>query len=232
MGPVVVVGIVGEYSRKYAISKIPIHKKETIHEYEDKLEFILKVCINEISKYTEKIIVKKSESSCIESINDMNELYISSIGAGGSDTVFEREHLDGPFFILPFFKVFRCLIGIQGNDTISNFFPEENREIVIRTNSFMAFDYNNDIHCIRHNKINCIVDEPRILMKLHYIVYPCFLPKFIVRFYKMIHVYYNSSLRKLFLMTQSSKINSQGSLLSIIVNGGTQIYCQIYKFCH
>jgi peptide deformylase len=29
----------------------------------------------------------------------MNELYISSIGAGGSDKVFETDHLDGILFI-------------------------------------------------------------------------------------------------------------------------------------
>lgn len=233
---------------RYPHSDIPSPIK-TFHEFEATLPENLRDCTDEINRYICNFMsdeidweIQKEcfyfgtnmsviEPNCIEPICDMNELYVTSIGSGGSDAVFEREHLDGPFFALPYSNIFRCMVGIQGNSNISTFFPEENREIVINTNTFMAFDYNNDVHCIRHNTLALVDISPRILLKLHYIVYPSFLPKSVVFIYKKLHIYYNGFMRRLFLMSQSSKSKPSTfeGLLALVINTGTTAYCFLYK---
>uniref|UniRef100_A0A6C0B8S4 Aspartyl/asparaginy/proline hydroxylase domain-containing protein n=1 Tax=viral metagenome TaxID=1070528 RepID=A0A6C0B8S4_9ZZZZ len=159
----------------------------------------------------------------VENIDGMNEIYISAIGSNGSDKVFETAHIDGPFFFLPFCTVLRCIVGIQGSSNIVTCFPYINEEHTIMTNDFLAFDYNRHTHLIyeigSHQKTN-----PRILLKLHYLIVPRFIPRPIAQVYKQMHIKYNSFMRTTFLASQK-----KDSLLAKVVNGGTVFYCWFYN---
>jgi len=210
--------------RKY-MAEIDIKSSKTFHEFETNLPAYIQNHINVIKMGT----IKKRLSSIYMNhescpITEMNELYISAIGGDGSDKVFETEHVDGPFFFLPFCNVYRCIVAIKGNKSIFTCFPKsECFTSAISDNEFIAFDYNRDPHFI----FDCsdIQDyTKRVVLKLHYIVYPSFLPKTIVSIYKILHYRYNSMMRKLFLKSQIKK-----SIIGSCINYGTVIFCNFYN---
>lgn len=158
----------------------------------------------------------------VESINGMNEIYITAIGSVGSDRVFETEHLDGPFFFLPFCTVLRCVLALRGNKSVFTDFPSSKISKNLNTNEFVAFDYNRDVHFIWKDT-NIDDNSKRILLKLHYLVVPRFMPRLIVNFYKKVHTIYNEFMRRLFLESQKE------TPISSVINNGTKVYCLLYK---
>jgi hypothetical protein len=203
--------------------KVESPENKTYHEYAEQFPEEIKMAFDIIN--TGKIFKTISDSypECIvENIIRMDELYVTAIGSVGSDRVFETEHLDGPFFFLPFCTVLRCVLAIHGNSSIITEFPEANMQIVLNTNKFVAFDYNRDIHFIWKD-INIDDNGKRILLKLHYLVVPKIMPRPIVNFYKSIHTRYNKFMRRLFLESQKE------TTLSNVVNNGTKVYCFLYK---
>jgi hypothetical protein len=206
------------------INELAVDKQKTYHKYELDSGVIIQNAIDDI-KYGKifKIVEQYYQNSRIESIDGMNELYVSSIGATGSDKVFETMHIDGPFHLLPFCTVLRTIIAIKGNSSIITEFPFHNQSYHIQTNEYIVFDYNRDVHYIR--KDSAITDNSdRIILKLHYIVTPEFLPKPIVRFYKYLHYKYNSTMRTLFLKSQEE------NLLASFINNGPVAYCYLYTY--
>jgi hypothetical protein len=174
-------------------------------------------------------------------IDEMNEIYVSSIGAGGSDKVFETDHLDGPFFFLPFCKVYRCIICMNENRSIYTSFPTKNQMFFMKKGDFLVFDYNRDVHSI--HKLSEVEDtSPRNLLKLHYIVYPPYLPMFVVYFYMYLHTTYNKLMRFLFVNSQTDSVlriaknetmwNNVYILrrhgLAYFINWGTVLYCWLF----
>ena len=178
----------------------------------------------------------------ISPITEMNEIYLSVPGGKGSDHIFERKHVDGPFFFLPYCYVYRCILGLSYNDTTVthfekpfSFFNEKKEKnslnikkhqikgVTVDIYDFVAFDYNRQPHYITSNlsyssdrSVNKSIkfetkkekrlfplptdkNAPRVVYKLHYIIYPSFLPKPVVYFYKKIHSLYNSIIRTLFV---------------------------------
>jgi hypothetical protein len=195
----------------------------------------------------------------ISPISEMNELYLSIPEGKGSDHIFEKKHVDGPFFFLPYCYVYRCVLGLSYNEKTTTYFDNFTassnleksvssslrsdekinpplcskkiglgeasllrpniKKITLDIYDFVAFDYNRMPHYINSfsgdrddekmdNKepkwINNIClptdkDAPRVIYKLHYIIYPKFLPSFVVQFYKKIHVLYNNTMRFLFV---------------------------------
>jgi hypothetical protein len=197
----------------------------------------------EITKPAKDQIIKKDVK--VMSIDEMNELYVSSIGAGGSDKVFETDHLDGPFFFLPWCKVYRCIVCLNENRSIYTSFPTKKETYFMERGDFLVFDYNRDVHSI--HKLSSIEDNsPRNLLKLHYIVYPANLPMFVVHFYMYLHSNYNKLMRFLFVNAQLKKkkearvcntfwertancldtVHKYG--LSYCINWGTIMYCWLF----
>jgi len=163
-------------------------------------------------------------SCTVQSIEAMNELYITSVVSEGSDQVFESEHVDGPFFFLPFCTVLRCVYAIQGNNRIFTDFPNNGYSYSLKANDFVIFDYNRDLHYIWRNTAGSDKDiRKRILLKLHYLVTPRFLPRPITYFYKQLHAKYNQFMRTTFLNSQKKGV------ISNVVNGGTVAYRFFYK---
>jgi hypothetical protein len=203
-----------------------IEKSRTFHQYCNTLPDKMKTVVDLI-KYGKIMheIFAYYPGQTVDAINGMNEIYVSSIGAAGSDRVFETPHLDGPFFFLPFCTVLRTVLAIQGNRDIATDFPAVHARHSLETNEFLVFDYNRDVHFISKFE-NTQNNVDRILLKLHYIVTPSFVPFSVVQLYSALHSKYNSLMRTIFLHSQ--KNGEKENLLSVFVNKGTLVYYYLY----
>jgi hypothetical protein len=197
---------------------------KTYHEYIENLDPLLKDSTDTIKNgEIMKKIANMYPEDIIESIDGMNEIYITCIGANGSDKVFEEAHLDGPFFFLPFCTVLRCIFTIQGNNSVFTEFPGSGERYSLQNGEFLAFDYNRDAHFIyKDEKVKN--NTSRILLKLHYLITPRFVPRPIAAFYRNLHCKYNSFMRESFLASQK-----KDSALANVINCGTKVYYFLYK---
>jgi hypothetical protein len=207
-------------------SNLHRYNNKTFHKYEEELPENIREYIQIIKYGSIYETLQNMNPNCnILSINKMNEIYISCIGSQGSDRVFETPHIDGIYFFLPFCVVYRCVFAIQGNDSIVTSFPTRDIKCTLHDDNYCAFDYNREIHYIYQNEEAC--DKQRILIKLHYISCPRFLPLFIVNFYRLLHSNYNSFMRNIFLKSQH-----KNSWLAFIVNNGTVFFISFYTNLH
>ena len=111
----------------------------------------------------------------IDIIRPMNELYISGPNRiGSSDQVFYSEHIDGPFYLFPFASVYRCIVGLNANTEISTHFPNTQYSKTVEKGDILAFDFNREPHYIVSDNSTPNKDC-RVVLKLHYVVYPRFL---------------------------------------------------------
>jgi len=211
-----------EKIRNYC-SKTDVSREKTYHEYENNLPTAIQFAIEDIKDGTPKKLLESCFNEKVENIDEMNELYISCIGADGSDKVFETMHIDGPFAFLPFCRVFRTIVTVQGNSSIFTEFPTMKGSYNLLTNEILAFDYDRNIHYIWKNDEICD-NNVRIILKLHYIVVPTYLPKHVVKLSKKLHVDYNSLMRNLFLNSQAP------NMLSFVINNGTVGYCYFHQY--
>ena len=208
---------------------------KTFHLYEYNFPYL-----NLLQNIKENIICEKIKKCIYENngdekikvfpITEMNEIYLSKIGGKGSDHIFETKHVDGPFFLLPYCYVYRCILALSSNKNVITHFISSNEckneiKTKIDVYEFAAFDYNKTIHYISSDddaatKMN---EDLRVVYKLHYIVCPSFLPFPIMQFYKWLHIYYNNTMRFLFVNSQNN-----GSILAWIINTGNCLFLSIF----
>ena len=176
-------------------------------EYEHNMPNYMQTCIGIIRDKISNIIIKSfSEHNCKKTVWDimpiieMNELYIPSIDVSNSDVIIENIQkggfYDGPFFFLPYCHVYKCIVGIQGNENIHSIFSKENKELTIHKNEIIAYDFNRDAHYIYKTEINYEEDaeipcDECIMLKLHYIIFPLWMPLLIIFIYKKLHIWFN-----------------------------------------
>jgi len=111
----------------------------------------------------------------VEILPGMNEIYQTAANHYSSDRVFYNKHVDGPWCFFPYCYVFRCLLALSPNRNIKTIFPYARSEGLLATGKAVAFDFNREIHYIA--AVNPALDESRIALKLHYVVYPkCLAP--------------------------------------------------------
>ena len=221
---------------------LPTYK--TFHTFEDYLPPLEHTALQHI-KYSDlcKNISLAHPKHILTPIVAMNELYVSCIGADGSDRVFETPHIDGLFAWLPWCTVYRAVVSIQGNRQVDTVFPLSRHKYTLETGDYVAFDYNRSIHYIVGNgnrQDGTIIDDrKRIVLKLHYLVYPEWLPVWISRVYVSIHGNYNAFLRGLFLKSQTTMVSDSPTLekepetitqrwISAFINHGTTFYVKIF----
>ena len=67
-----------------------------------------------------------TKNYCVDVITGMNEIYISGPPRfderANSDNVFYTRHVDGPFGLLPFVSVYRCIVGLDHNEKVCAIF--------------------------------------------------------------------------------------------------------------
>tara|TARA_Y100000389_G_scaffold104657_1_gene101560 strand:- start:3647 stop:4441 length:795 start_codon:yes stop_codon:yes gene_type:complete len=154
----------------------------------------------------------------INPIYEMNELYVSTNNdsKNNSDKVFFKKHIDGPFGFFPLCGVYRVLVSCNDNNFITTHFPLRNKDYCISRNSVLGFDYNREIHYITLNndkKFN--KEDQRIVLKLHYVVYPIGF-KFLAIILSYLCTTYNTIARKAFINTLEPKSYKQKILNNFI----------------
>jgi len=108
----------------------------------------------------------------VEVIPGMNEIYVASEKhKSNSDTVFYMQHIDGPWYLMPFCGAYRCILAVNKNERICTKFPQVPCEHTLSDGEVVGFDFNREIHYIDNNP-GTTNAEPRITLKLHYVVYP------------------------------------------------------------
>jgi len=142
---------------------------------------------------------------CLDPVWGMNEIYVTGPKRddddANSDHVFYSRHVDGPFGLLPFASVYRCIIGMDENHLITTHFPLANVDINACEGDVLAFDFNREVHYISQDESKrSISDRYRVVIKLHYSIYPRVLAPF-GWLYSFMNVRYNMSFRALFLKT-------------------------------
>lgn len=205
-----------------------IDDKITHHQYLDEFDESDKTVAAVLSMDSTILsaIVQKYPHHFPHPISGMNELYVSAIGSGGSDRVFETPHIDGLFAWLPYCHVLRCIVALQGNEAVCTSFKFPDETHVLTTGTFLAFDYNRDIHYI-WKKEGVEDTSKRVIMKLHYLMAPKGMPQMVVDVYRGIHTYYNAGLRRLFLKSQHPD-SIVGGAISLMINGGTVLYVAVF----
>lgn len=161
------------------------------------------------------------DNYCIDLLNDMNEIYVTPppiiLNNITSDNIFYTKHIDGPFYLFPFASCYRLIIGLDNNSkviTSFNMIPQLN---IVKKGDVVAFDFHRECHYIYDNtyditnknnthdskivnKDDGLSDNFRIILKVHYCVYP----KWAYYFGKIlgkISIYYDKCFRNLFLFT-------------------------------
>lgn len=112
-----------------------------------------------------------SEWYNVEIITEMNEIYVASTNyKNNSDRVFFMKHVDGPYFVWPFCRVYRCMLALNPNRQITTEFPMARQEFTLSEGDVVGFDFNRELHVIKSQPTKNT--DFRMAMKLHYVVYP------------------------------------------------------------
>jgi hypothetical protein len=159
----------------------------------------------------------------VHNVDEMNEVYVSNMGAKGSDHAFLQHHIDGPFAFLPFLTLLRCLVVVRGNERVATIFLAQRRGETLRTGQFCWFDYNRDIHYITKSGDPAeLLDDSRICLKAHYAVVPRWLAP-VGKAFAGWNETYNRRARQLFLASKNPQ-SAIGKFLGAVVNAGTFAY--------
>lgn len=142
---------------------------------------------------------------CMDAIWGMNEVYVTGPKRdddnANSDHVFYSRHVDGPFGLVPFASVYRCIVGMDKNHLVTTHFPLANVECNACEGDVLAFDFNREVHYISQDESKrSISDKYRVVIKLHYCIYPRVLAP-IGWALSWANTMYNLSFRALFLKT-------------------------------
>merc|ERR1711871_1806632 len=137
----------------------------------------------------------------VERVSGMDEIYVASPNHNNknSDTVFYMRHIDGPYLIFPFARVFRCIVAISPNEMIATTCPMHPSTHTLTTGDACGFDFNREVHFI-HNHEGVVNKGFRITLKVHYVVYPKAF-RFYGRLLAALTTNYDETARNLFLNT-------------------------------
>jgi hypothetical protein len=167
--------------------------------------------------------------STVHNVDGMNEVYVSNMGAKGSDRAFLQHHIDGPFGLLPFMTLLRCLVVVRGNDRVTTIFSAQKRGDTLRTGQFCWFDYNRDIHHItKTGDPDDLLEDSRICLKVHYAVAPRWLAP-AQRLFAGWNETYNRRARQLFVASKNPQ-SALARFLGAIVNVGTFLYPLFFAY--
>ena len=169
--------------------------------------------ISKNNKIIEMFKTSFGNDCIVDILDDMNDIYVSpplnnnkNFKKNASDNIFYTRHIDGPFFYIPFASCYRVIVGLDDNRdtmTVFNIIPET---YIIKTGDVVGFDFNRECHyitpIIRYNDINDTIynKKYRVILKIHYCVYPkwAFVFGFIL---SKLSIMYNKLFRDLFLFT-------------------------------
>ena len=219
-----------EIIRSWAIAQNPPREK-TSHWWVNDLSLEAQRAFAEvensdkIQKIFQKVFSKEGSTfKCgysVDVVRGMNEVYISGPNREGtSDEVFFTEHIDGPFTLYPFCSLYRCIVGLDMNTEISTILTANKTKYTVQTGDVLAFDFHREPHLISSDSQAANKDF-RVVLKLHYAVYPTGLALF-GHILHWLTVKYNEAFRTLFLFTLTPSSVCSSIVGKYLVNGITK----------
>jgi len=108
---------------------------------------------------------------CLDVVEGMNEVYVTGPARkdedANSDNVFYTRHVDGPFGMIPFVSVYRCIVGMDRNKMITTHFPLAMISHNACEGDVLAFDFNREVHYIdRDDSKQAESDTFRVVLKV------------------------------------------------------------------
>ncbi|GIE97463.1 hypothetical protein Ari01nite_49280 [Paractinoplanes rishiriensis] len=202
-----------------------LDRRETFHVWEAELPPAEREAFGALAESAaiRESILEAFPGCTVHNVSSMDEVYVSNMGAKGSDNAFLQHHIDGPFGFFPFLTLLRCLVVIRGNDRVATVFVAQKRASTLRTGQFCWFDYNRDIHYItKSGDQEELLDDSRICLKVHYAVAPQWIGP-VRGLFAGWNDTYNRRARQLFLASKNPQ-SAIGKFLGAVVNGGTFLY--------
>lgn len=112
--------------RDWAMEQKPSHCTSTHWWYGDLSQSAREAfdrCVNSTQMHDMFRSLFGKQHYCMDALVGMNEVYVTGPTredeASNSDHVFYTRHVDGPFGLVPFVSVYRCLVGLDRNYVVS-----------------------------------------------------------------------------------------------------------------
>jgi len=165
----------------------------------------------------------------IDILHDMNEIYVSP-----PKDIFYTRHIDGPLFYIPFASCYRVIVGLDDNRDIMTIFNLTHETYIIKTGDVVGFDFHRECHYIspiiwnERAAATAAERKYRVILKIHYCVYPYWAIVFGFILGKL-SILYNKLFRDLFLLTikQQSQRSRCLAYLAKLMIISTQVYHDI-----
>jgi len=222
--------------REWAMSKMP-SRSTSSHWWFSELPPAQKEAFDDVARSS---IINRAFRSlfsekhyCMDVVEGMNEVYVTGPSRKdenfNSDQIFYTKHVDGPWGLVPFVSVFRCIVGMDRNYMTATHFPMINKSFNACEGDVLAFDFNREVHYItRDESRKSESDEFRVVLKLHYCLYPRILAPLGWLMLRL-NVWYNQSFRALFLKTIDPKTYYEHFLAwNVVVN--TSLFNNLESF--
>ena len=206
--------------RKWVISQNPPNDKST-HIWYNKLPTDISILFLKLATCDNIINMFKnnfSKNHNIDILNDMNEIYVTAPSStkdeNTSDTIFYTKHIDGPYYLFPFASCYRLIIGLDDNSNVVTCFNMIPENKIVKKCDVVAFDFHRECHYIynQNNENN----DLRVIMKVHYCVYP-YWAYYFGKVLGILSIYYNETFRNLFLFTLTTNNFYKKSLATLMV---------------
>lgn len=207
--------------REWVISQNPSKDRST-HIWYNKLPTDISMLFLKLATSDKIINMFKnnlSKDHNIDILNDMNEIYVTAPSStkeeNTSDTIFYTKHIDGPYYLFPFASCYRLIIGLDDNSNVVTCFNMIPENKIVRIGDVVAFDFHRECHYIYNNESNENKDL-RVIMKVHYCVYP-YWAYYFGKVLGILSIYYNKAFRNLFLFTLTTNNFYKKSLATLMV---------------
>lgn len=206
--------------REWVISQNPSKDKST-HIWYNKLPTDISILFLKLATSDKIINMFKnnlSKSHNFDILNNMNEIYVTAPSStkdeNTSDTIFYTKHIDGPYYLFPFASCYRLIIGLDDNSNVVTCFNMIPENKIIKKCDVVAFDFHRECHYIyNENNVN---KDLRVIMKVHYCVYP-YWAYYFGKVLGILSIYYNKAFRNLFLFTLTTNNFYKKSLATLMV---------------
>lgn len=226
--------------REWVIEQVPSFKTSSHWWYKD-LPPHIKELFNDITtdkKITGMLKKTLGANHKVDVIHQMNEIYVSppsinnkEFTKNASDNIFYTRHIDGPFFYIPFASCYRVIVGLDDNRDVMTVFNMAQETYIIKTGDVIGFDFNRECHYISRviwnsedTSIN-LEKKYRVILKIHYCVYPSWAIFFGFILSKL-SIVYNKLFRALLLFTLNPESKYRAYLAKCMVIS-TQTYHDI-----
>lgn len=209
--------------REWVISQNPSKDRST-HIWYNKLPTDISMLFLKLATSDRIINMFKnnlSKDHNIDILNDMNEIYVTAPlltkDKNTSDTIFYTKHIDGPYYLFPFASCYRLIIGLDDNSNVVTCFNMIPVNKIVKKCDVVAFDFHRECHYIyNENNENNENKDLRVIMKVHYCVYP-YWAYYFGKVLGILSIYYNKAFRNLFLFTLTTNNFYKKSLATLMV---------------